>query len=150
MTYCFDDNEFSKWDLLEYVSRAYGTQISGEPFSIHNVNVWIRVKKLPDAYGGNRILDVIRYNQLDGLTMIHIDQLSRSDIEAVYGKLSEFTRALNHSRAVTPRLKGKGKRKQRTELYHQILKDRKSLQKPAIPNNYKELGIKENQFKNKK
>jgi len=46
---------------MEY---GYGAQISGNPFTIHNVNAWIRMKKIPDAYGGNRIQQMDRYQEL--------------------------------------------------------------------------------------
>ena len=95
MEFEFESNEFTTWDLLEYLQRAYGAQIGGQPFTIHNVNVWIRMKKLPDAYGGNRILLVERYKELENLRVLTIERLDRGDIEAVYGALGEFKEALN-------------------------------------------------------
>jgi len=140
----FEANEFTTWDLLEYLQRGYGTQISGQPFTIHNVNAWIRIKKLPDAYGGNRILQVDRYKELDNLRVLTIEHLDREDIEAAYGSLREFTETLNKRRADMPRIR---KKKLRTELYYQLLGSKgKRTQTLVIPDNYKEMGIRENQF----
>lgn len=145
MKYEFGSNEFTSWDLLEYLQRAYGTQVSGQPFTIHNINVWIRMKKIADAYGGNKILRVDRYGELENLRILTIEHLDREDIEAVLGKLSEFKETLNKSRASTPRRR---KQKLRTDLYYQLLGGREKRSKAiAIPDNYKEMGIKENQFK---
>ena len=118
MKFEFEFNEFTVWDLLEYLQWAYGTQISGQPFTIHNVNVWIRMKKIADAYGGNRILRVDRYGELENIRILTIEHLNREDIEAVLSKLSEFKETLNKSRATIPRT---SKQKLRTELYYQLL-----------------------------
>jgi hypothetical protein len=135
------------WDLLEYLKRAYGAQIGGQPFTIHNVNVWIRMKKLPDTYGGNRILQVDRYKELENLRVITIERLDREDIETVYGALSDFKETLNKQRARTPEIR---KVKSRTELYYQLLgKTGRKGKAMAIPDNYKEMGIRENQFKDR-
>ncbi len=148
MIFTFEPNEFTSWDLLEYVARAYGAQISGQPFTIYNVNVWIRMKKLPDAYGGNRILREDRYKELGNLRVITIEHLNREDIEAVFGTLSRFTEALNKSRARMPRIR---KQKLRTELYYQQLGSRgRKGNAIAIPDNYMMGGIKENQFKRRR
>jgi hypothetical protein len=148
MIFTFEANEFTTWDLLEYVERAYGAQVSRQPFTIHNVNVWIRMKKLPDAYGGNRILRDDRYKELDNLRIITVEHLNRKDIEAVFGTLSRFTEALNKSRAQTPRIR---KQKLRTELYYRVLGSRgKQGKVVAIPDNYRMVGIKENQFKRRR
>ena len=88
MNFAFESNEFTAWDLLEYLQRAYGAQISGQPFTIHNINVWIRMKKLPDAYGGNKIVQVDRYKELGNLRVLTIERLDREDIEAAYGALA--------------------------------------------------------------
>ena len=145
MQFEFESNEFTAWDLLEYLQRAYGSQISGQPFAIHNVNVWIRIKKLPDAYGGNRISLLVRYKELRNLRVITIEHLNREDIEAVYGSLSRFKETLNRRRAKPPKVR---KQKLRTELYYQLLGSRGKRSKAiAIPDNYKEMGIRENQFK---
>lgn len=148
MIFTFEQNEFTTWDLLEYMERAYGAQVSGQPFTIYNVNVWIRMKKLPDAYGGNRILHDDRYKELGNLRVITIAHLNREDIEAAYGTLGRFTEALNKSRAQTPRIR---KQKLRTELYYRQLGSRGRKGKAiAIPDNYMMVGIKENQFKRRR
>ncbi|HVU54940.1 MAG TPA: hypothetical protein VHD83_07785 [Puia sp.] len=139
----FEANEFTAWDLLEYLQRGYGTQVSGQSFTIHNINAWIRIKKLPDAYGGNRILRVDRYKEIGNLRILTIEHLNREDIEAVYGSLNEFTEALNKRRADMPRIR---KKKLRTELYYQLLGSQGKRTQTLIPDNYKEIGIRENQF----
>lgn len=145
MLFEFEPNEFTTWDLLEYMDRAYGAQVSGQPFTIHNVNVWIRLGKLPEAYGGNRILRVDRYKDFGNLRIITIEHLDREDIEAAFGALCNFKERLNKSRARvcrTPR------RKLRTEFYYRLLGSRGKRDKTiVIPDNYRMLGIRENQFK---
>jgi hypothetical protein len=145
MKFEFESNELIAWDLLEYMQRAYGAQISGQPFTTHNINIWIRMKKLPDAYGGNRILRVDRYKELENLRVLTIEHLNREDIEAVYGSLSQFKETLNKRRAKPSKAR---KQKLRTELYYQLLGSRGKRSKAiTIPDNYKEMGIRENQFK---
>lgn len=145
MEFKFEPNEFTTWDLLEYLERAYGTQVNGQPFSIHNINVWIRIKKMPDAYGGHRILRVDRYKDFGNLRVMTIEHLDREDIEAVYGVLSDFKEASNKSKARMPRNRP---RKLRTEFYYQLLGSRGRRGKgPAIPDDYRMFGIKRNQFK---
>jgi len=144
MKFEFESNEFTIWDLLEYLQRAYGAQISGQPFNIHNISVWIRMGKLPDAYGGNRILQVDRYKELGNLRILTIEHLNREDIEAVYGSLNVFTEALNKRRADMPRIRRK---KLRTELYYQLLGSKGKRGQAMIPDYYREMGIRENQFK---
>jgi hypothetical protein len=102
------------------------------------------MKKLPDAYGGNRILKVDRYKELDNLRIITVERLSRGDIEAVYGALSNFKETLNKFRAQTPRIRS---RKLRTELYYQLLGSRGRRKAVVIPDDYRMVGIRENQFK---
>jgi len=55
MTIQFNDNEFTSTELMKYLKAAYSTQISGKPFSHHNLNNCISMGKLPQAYGGNKI-----------------------------------------------------------------------------------------------
>jgi hypothetical protein len=145
MRFEFEPNELTTWDLLEYMERAYGAQVSGQPFTIHNVNVWIRIGKLPDAYGGNKILRMDRYKDFGNLRILTIEHLDREDIEAFYGSLGGYKETLNKSRARTRRVR---KRKNRTEFYYQLLGNRgRKRNVTAIPDDYRMIGIKGNQFK---
>jgi hypothetical protein len=141
----FEQNEFTTSDLLEYLRRGYGSQISGERFSIHNINVWVRMGKIADAYGGNKILRADRYKELGNIRILTIEHLNRSDIEYAYGAFGRFMETINKARAKPPKAR---KQKLRTEFYYQLLGGRGRRGKAiVIPDNYKEVGIRENQFK---
>jgi hypothetical protein len=141
----FEQNEFTTSDLLEYLRRGYGSQISGAGFSIHNINVWVRIGKIADAYGGNKILRVDRYKEFGNIRILTIEHLNRSDIEFAYGAFGRFMETLNKARAKPPKTR---KQKLRTEFYYQILGGRGRRSKAiVIPDKYKEVGIRENQFK---
>lgn len=138
----FEDNEFTSRELLDYLKRAYGSQINGTPFSAYNVNNWIRIGKIPMAYGDHRILKVVSVREFNNYRVITIEGLTRdilSDLECLGIKLQ-------------PRkvLKTKRPRKQRTTFYFQTLKKlgkqytRKTIS--ILPENWKEVGIKTNQL----
>jgi hypothetical protein len=151
----FSDNEFTAWDILEYLKRAYGVQINGTPFRSYNITNWIRAGKLPDAYGGNEIRGITRYKELGNLAVLYVEGLSRMDIEATIGSPSNYRKTFNHRRMVE-RVDGRRQpRKQRTPLYYQILSDAgkqytvKTKGMATLPDNWKEAGIKKNQLSRK-
>lgn len=144
MTYQFASNEFIVADILEYMRRAYGRKVDGSIFTTYNVDSWLSTGKIPDAYGGNKILDITHYKELGQLKVITIEHLDRNDIEAIYGSLSDFRLTLNKRRAREPKAR---KRKVRTELYYQILGKKSQAKNPImLPNDYRAKGIKENQL----
>src|SRR5437879_3882372 len=121
MIYEFASNEATGWEVLEYLRRAYGTQISGAPFTIYNLNNWIRIKKLPEAYGGNKIIAAQRYKELGNLMVLTIDGWNRAEVAYLVGHLSDYEETKNHKRKQDTRAKSARPRKQRTRLYYEIL-----------------------------
>jgi hypothetical protein len=151
MTYHFEDNEFTSWEILEYLKNVYGTQINGSPFKNINIQNWIRIRKLPDAYGGCKIIKTTRYKELYNLLVLTIDGLRRSELTEVVGSVSAFKETLNKRRAIDKIPFSKKPRKQRTKLYYQILKKagkqytKKTLKQATLPEDWKSAGIKGNQ-----
>lgn len=155
MTYSFAANEATSWEVLEYLKRAYGVQINGTPFSIYNLNNWIRMKKLPEAYGGYKILAVTRYKELGNLMVLTLEGWNRMDVEDLVDSLTDFdtTRSQRRKKDVSP--KAVRPRKHRTDFYYQLLEQagkqytKKTLKAATLPKYYKEAGIKANQLKRK-
>jgi hypothetical protein len=138
----FEENEFTSHELLDYLKRAYGSQINGAPFSAYNINNWIRIGKIPMAYGDHRILKVVVTPEFNNYRVITIEGLTRdilSDLELLGFNLKSGNT-----------VKTKRPRKQRTQFYFQTLKKlgkqytRKTLS--ILPENWKEVGIKANQL----
>lgn len=153
MTVKFEDNEFTTADILEYLKRAYGCAINGQPFRLHNMSPWMRedVMKLPDIYGGNKILKVERLARLNNTVILTVEHLSREDIEAALGSLEDVEKAFNNKRKQDAKIdKRKLPRKQRTALYYEILgkknQTKRTLKESTIPTNRKEMGIKNHQL----
>ena len=152
----FDDNEFTVLDILVYLKRGYGAQVNGRPFSTCHVANWVRAGKLPEAYGGNKILGLARYKELDNLAVLTIQGLSRSDVENTLGSLSRYLETKNHRRAIDTVDRRRLPRKQRTELYYKILQKAGKLNTvntkrlSSLPENWKEIGIRENQLSGRK
>ena len=67
--------------------NSYGTKVDGSLFVANDVLNWIRGGKIPDVYGGNRIVSSTVYVNLNELRVLTIENLSREDIEFSYGKL---------------------------------------------------------------
>jgi hypothetical protein len=138
----FEDNEFTSHELLNYLKGAYGSQINSAPFSAYNINNWIRIGKIPTAYGDHLILKVVVIPEFNNYRVITIEGLTRdilSDLDLMELKLISEKIA-----------KTKRPRKYRTEFYFQTLKKmgkqytRKTLS--ILPENWKEVGIKSNQL----
>jgi hypothetical protein len=155
MTFHFEDNEFTAWELLEYFKRAYVCQISGAPFCNGNLVNWVRLKKIPEAYGGYSILKTTRYKQLGNLQVFTIEGLSRQEMEAIVGSLLDFEETANKKRKLDVIAKPTRPRKQRTKLYYQILEragkqyTKKTLLEATLPKYWKEASIKPNQLVNR-
>ena len=138
----FENNEFTSHELLDYLKRAYGSQINGAPFSPYNVNNWIRIGKIPTAYGDHRILKVVTIPEFNNYRVITIEGLTR-DILGELGLLELKLKSEKISKARRPR-------KHRTQFYFQTLKKlgkqytRKTIS--ILPENWKGVGIKSNQL----
>ncbi len=138
----FEDNEFTSHELLDYLKRAYGSQINGALFSAYNINNWIRIGKIPTAYGDHRILKVVITPEFNNYRVITIEGLTRdilNDLDLMEFKLQSGKKS-----------KTKRPRKHRTSFYFQTLEKlgkqytRKTLS--ILPENWKEVGIKTNQL----
>src|ERR1700744_6398378 len=151
MTIEFFDNEFTVWDVLEYLKAGYGVQVNGRPFTSSHVLNWIRGGKIPDAYGGNKISQAIRYKEIGNLLVLTIEGISREDIQYSLGALADYSETLNKRRKVDLADRKCLPREQRTELYFQILDRSGKLGRarakflPPLPTNWKEAGIRRSQ-----
>lgn len=152
MEYQFEDNEFTSWDILEFLKNVYGAQVNGSPFTNINIQNWIRNKKLPEFYGGHRIIKTERYQELNNLLVLTLENLSRSELTDLVGCLSDFTETLNRRRAIDKIASNKKPRKHRTGLYYQILNKankqytKKTIRQATLPDDWKGAGIKGNQL----
>lgn len=138
MTITFEDNEFAQAELLEYLERAYGTMVNGKPFTVYSINSWLYSpgKKIPDAYGGGKITNVQKIPGI-GSRVFTVNGLSRMDIEATYGKLTQFARFMNGRRLTA----------KEEELVKSPVAKRVFKSGEDIPMKYKQQGIKNNQVK---
>ena len=156
MEYQFEDNEFTSWDILEFLKNVYGAQVNGSPFTNINIQNWIRNKKLPEFYGGHRIIKTDRYKELNNLLVLTLENLNRSELTELVGCLSNFRETLNMRRAVDKIDYNKKPRKLRTGLYYQILKKagkqytKKTIKRATLPECWKAAGVKANQNAHKK
>jgi hypothetical protein len=147
MTYEFEDNEFTSWEILEFLKNVYGMQVNGSPFTQN----WIRIKKLPDFYGGHKIIKTERYKELNNLLVLTLENLNRSQLTDLVGCLSDFRETLNKRRAIDRIAYNKKPRKQRTHLYYQILckankqYTKKTIKQATLPDDWKGAGVKGNQ-----
>ena len=87
MEYQFASNEFTANELLQFYRLAYGAQINGHPFTHNSIQNWRQLKKIPDAYGGYKIISAIRYKHLGNLLVLKLDGLTRDDVESMIGSL---------------------------------------------------------------
>jgi len=156
MKYELEPNEFTSWDILEYLKIVYGTQVNGSPFTSINMQNWIRNMKLPEFYGGFEIIDARRYKELNNLLILTIEGLNRAEVCELVGSLTEFTETQNKRRALDSSPKLKRPRKQRTNLYYKILADagkrytKRTLNGSILPDDWKGAGIKGNQLISRK
>jgi hypothetical protein len=138
----FGNNEFTTHELLDYLKKAYGSQINGAQFSAYNINNWVRIGKIPTAYGDHRILKVVIIPEFNNYRVLSIEGLTR-DILSDLGLMGFKLRSEKTAKTKRPR-------KHRTQFYYQTLKKlgkqytRKTLS--ILPENWKEVGIKANQL----
>lgn len=134
-------NEFTISEVLDYLKAAFGYQINGSPFKSHNIHNWIRLRKLPDAYGGYKIQDVINVKGIS--KVIVLEGLNRE----ILGELQMLSRT-----PIIELPQSKKPRKQRTKLYYESLEKagkqytRKTKKLATISNQWKAAGIKPNQL----
>jgi hypothetical protein len=140
----FDDNEFTSIELMKYLKAAYGVQINGVSFSTYNLNNWIRMGKLPEAYGGHKIEKVAYVKSFASKRVLTLDGLTRDILNDIY---------LLENKIPTKRTaKTKLPRKHRTGLYFQILEKAgkqytiRTKEQSTIPEDWKLAGIKSNQL----
>ena len=156
MRYEFAQNEFTSWDILEYLRLIYGTQINGSPFTSGNIQNWIRSGKLPEFYVGYKIAHTERYKEQGNLLVITVEGLSREQLIEIAGSLSNYAETSNRRRKADVIPKIKRPRKLRTQLYYKTLEKigkqstKRTLNNCILPNNWKESGIKANQLVLKK
>lgn len=145
MIFEYANNDLTSGELLEFVIAAFGCQINGKPFKSYHVNNWIRLGKIPDVYGGFKILNVEDIKGLRNCKVLVLDGLTRSileDIQNIAAQTSDETHIINRPR------------KQRTRLYYEMLEKvskqytRKSKEAATISDQWKVIGIKRNQFIN--
>ena len=150
MKVVFQENEFTRADILEYLTKAYRRQINGNRFSAYNLNNWARVGKMPNLYGGHRILKVEKYPIGRGIKIYTLEGLTRDiakDVDLLQNKFP-----LNPKRVDKRTLS----RKFRTQYYYDVLAKhgkqytRKTLPDSILPDNWKEVGIKQNQLRQRK
>jgi hypothetical protein len=152
MTYHFENNEFTSWEILEFMKNVYGAQINGSPFTNWNVQNWIRMRKLPELYGGHRIIKTERFKELNNLLVLTIENLHRCELTDLVGYLPDFKETLNKRRAVDKIAYNKKPRKQRTGLYYQILAKagkqytKKTIKQATLPEDWAGAGVKGNQL----
>jgi hypothetical protein len=152
MIYSFEENEFTSWELLQYLKKAYGHQLNGAPFTATNVCNWRREGKLPDLYGGYKIVAENRYKELGNLLVITLDGFTRTMMEQMVGDpLADMAETVNRQRKADVVPKAKRPRKQRTKLYYSLLPKSKqttkaTLSDSTLPNYWKEAGGKRNQI----
>ncbi len=95
MKFEFNANEFTCWDVLEYLKGTYGGQINGNCFSSTLLQRWIRLKKFPEAYGGHKIIHAIRYKELSNLLVLTIEGLNREDVNFLIGSFDNYEETSN-------------------------------------------------------
>jgi hypothetical protein len=132
----FDDNECTVSELVEYLNKVYGATLSGSKFIVPLIFEWMKSKQLPPSYGGNKILSQRKHKHVG--YVLTIEGFSR--------ELMEYAQAANMEPV---NKKTKRKPKKRTRAYYLALKSkiRSIPEDNLLPDNWKEIGIKRNQFK---
>ncbi len=95
MKFEFNANEFTCWDVLEYLKGTYGSQINGNCFSSSLLQSWIRLKKFPEVYGGHIIIQATRYKELNNLLVLTIEGLNREEVKYLIGSFDNYEATAN-------------------------------------------------------
>jgi hypothetical protein len=98
--------------LLSFITTAFGCQVNGKPFKNYHLNNWIRIGKVPRAYGGYKIQRVERVKALHNGKILVLDGLTRD----VLADIQHYSLQVNGASIQI----GKP-RKQRTTLYYELL-----------------------------
>jgi len=150
MTYQFELNEISATELLELLTRLYGRQLNGSPFNSGCIQNWMRIKSVPQAYGGYKIIEANRYKSLGNLLVLTLEGFNRNEMESLVGRLEDYEQTHNGLRKINTT--GRKPHKHRTKLYYQILSrsgkqsTKKTLDECTLPQFYLAAGIKQNQL----
>lgn len=148
----FKENEFTRAEIIAYMTNAFGAQINGKRFSSHNITNWVRMGKIPNAYGGHRILKVEKVIIGHPIRIYTLEGLTRDTMEAV----AEMKKNEPPKEMPTIINQNSLPRKHRTEYYYKILEKagkqytRNSLARSILPDNWKEIGITQNQLARRK
>lgn len=141
-------NEFLTHELHEYMKAAYGLQLTGTPFTISSINEWMRAEKIPDAYGGHKVL-AKRTLKAFNKSVYTIEDLDRSILDSL--QELEAMRTIDPKAITKSTDKRMQPRTQRTQFAMQLLGSKqqivKTLEQSTLPDNYKLRGIKPNQIK---
>jgi len=154
MTYQFEANEISARELLELLTRLYGRQLNGSPFSSGCIQNWMRIKSVPQAYGGYKIVEATRYKSLANLLVLTLEGFNRNEMESLVGCLEDYEQTHNGLRKVKEQRRKP--HKHRTRLYYQTLAQsgkqwtKKTVNECILPQYYVEAGIKQNQLSQRK
>ena len=139
----FECNEFTTHELMQYIKAAFGKQINGAPFGPTNLSNWLRMKKIPEAYGAHRITSIKAITGISNVRILTVEGLTRDVLE-------HLDLLANGSTGPLPRMKRP--RKQRTPFYYQVLEaagqqyTRKTKVTATLPPSWNAIGIKQAQL----
>jgi hypothetical protein len=128
------ENEFTMSELLTYLRNAYGTKLNGTEFTWYDITGWLYNGKMPECYGG----DPLTSYRASGVRIIVLSHIDR--------ETAKMAERVAKPRIQLPKKKRKVNIRPRTELYWQLAKKKPPTSKHVLPNNYKALGIKNNQL----
>jgi hypothetical protein len=136
MQLTIEDNECTIIELAEYIGKLYGATLNGSEITSKHINRWRALKRIPAAYGGNSILKE-RFSRHLGYVLT---------VEGFTRDMMEYAKTVN-IQPVNKRTKRP--QKKRTRAYYQALKGAYRNVSPdrILPDNWKQIGIRRNQFK---
>lgn len=126
------ENEFTTSELLTYLNGCYITKLNEIPFTVGSILDWIRLGKLPEAYGGYKITA----QRLSGIRILTVEGLMREDMR--------FVRGLAHPVATTITVMNPKRTPSRTRLYYEL--SRQPIPDKVLPDEWKSIGIRGNQL----
>lgn len=139
MDIVYKDNEITTRELVNYFTQLYGRKFNGSRFILQNIIAWIRNGKIPEAYGGYTILHKEKRKGSSHTVVTLGDSFSREDMEYI-----------KEIKLQLPELPKEGNKPRRTKLYYQLLKKPIPDSRYLLPDNWKALGIKDNQLVSRK